>query len=166
MTHKDLVIRAVRWLKNQKKCGVILHEWSSAAMEYPDAIGWRMGWESYLVECKVSVSDFCADQRKSFRRMNTSAGKHRYYMTPAGLLTNNGAEQAIAWMKERCPGWGLLEVRGRFIDVILEAEDQQDFGARHEIQFMYSAIRRLQGGWPTPNLHVCEVCAESECCDE
>ena len=148
MTHAELVVRAGRWLRNVRKCGVVLKEWPSASLEIPDAIGWRVGGFSTLIECKVSVSDFCADQRKSFRQAGQSAGRWRYYMTPSGLLTKNGVEKCKKWMAERCPKWGLLEVRGRFIDVVIEAEDNgYDAGAKHEVEFMYSAIRRLTCGF-------------------
>jgi len=154
MTHDELVARAVRWLKNTKRCGVIVHEWYSACREFPDAIGWRLGSFSYLVECKVSVEDFHADKQKHFRRENKSAGSFRYYMTPRGLL--DGKHHLIL------PGWGLLEVHGRIVKEVIPAVQDYEAGARHEVQMLYSALRRISVGYKPRNLILTETIHEED----
>jgi hypothetical protein len=69
MTHAELVVRAIRWLRNQKGCSFVLSEQFAAGVaEQPDAIGWKYGDQSHLIECKISRSDFFADAAKPFRR--------------------------------------------------------------------------------------------------
>ena len=86
MTHAQLVEIAVRWLRSYR-CGVVLSEQACASGEMPDAIGWKRACHSVLVECKVSRTDFWADQEKLFRRKpETGLGCERFYMAPAGML--------------------------------------------------------------------------------
>lgn len=133
MTHDEVVTRAVRWLRNTVKCGVVVHEFHSGCIEYPDAIGWKYcGRFSYLVECKISITDFRADKQKRFRKEDLSAGQFRYYMTPDGLLKPE-------WLP---PCWGLLEIKGNRVRKTVEAKRVPGDGRRHEIQMMYSALYR------------------------
>lgn len=96
-THSELVERAREWLKKRMRCGVVMCEWS--AKESPDAIGFTKRI-SILVECKISRTDFLADQKKTFRKQpGRGMGDERYYMTPPGLLDPD----------ELPRNWGLLE---------------------------------------------------------
>src|SRR5215472_16243752 len=107
MTHEKLVSKAVAWLRNYG-CGVVLSEQSCASGETPDAIGWKRGCHSVLVECKISRADFLIDQGKPFRRKPSSGmGCERFYLTPTGLIDP----------KELPAGWGLLELCGRAVDM-------------------------------------------------
>lgn len=148
-THKELVDRAARWLKNTKRCGVVLTEFVSYAAENPDAIGWVNGglW-SYLIECKTSLSDFYSDKNKPGRSLRRLAGlgRERYYLTPKGLL---GADR----VRRNRPGWGLLEVCGRQIRVKLKPIPNDHWTKLRELPVIYSYARRLQDGWikPKPN---------------
>lgn len=148
MTHDDLVKRAARWLKNSKRCGVVLSEFHSASSEVPDAIGWVNGGKwSYLVECKTSLTDFYADGRKRAHRMRkyyAGLGRERYYLAPKGLLD---AER----VKRNRPGWGLLEVCGRQIRRKLKAIPFDHRSTYLEMQLIYSFARRLNEGWIAPN---------------
>ena len=107
MTHEKLVTKGVAWLRRYG-CGVILSEQSCASGETPDAIGWKRGCHSVLVECKASRADFLIDREKPFRRKPESGmGCERFYLTPAELLRT-----------EDLPvGWGLLELRGRIVEI-------------------------------------------------
>lgn len=106
MTHKELTDVAVRWLRGTRRCSVVLSE--KGTNEVCDAIGWtdlRRFPRSIVVECKVSVADFKADQRKPHRQDPWwGLGMERWYLTPRGLLW----EQVVsdAWPER----WGLLEV--------------------------------------------------------
>ena len=111
MTHDELVIRAVRWLKNTVRCVVVAGEPWTPDWELPDAIGWK-SWASWLVECKTSRADFFRDQKKGFRRAGAkSLGNYRYYMTPPGLIHPN----------ELPPGWGLLEVHPKIVRRVMDS---------------------------------------------
>src|SRR5581483_6986705 len=107
MTHQKLVQRAVMWLR-RNGCGVVLSEQSCASGETPDAIGWKRGCHSVMVECKISRSDFLVDRQKPFRiRGEKGMGCERFYLTPAFLIAAH----------ELPSGWGLLEIRGRDIEM-------------------------------------------------
>lgn len=87
MTHAELVERAVRWLRGTAGCPIAFGEIVTACPEQPDAIGFReRGTGSYLIECKVSRSDFLADRHKGHRRADEALGSYRYYMCPPGLI--------------------------------------------------------------------------------
>jgi hypothetical protein len=140
LTHAELVARAERWLRNTKKCGVVLTEFSSSCSEIPDAIGWQTGGRfSYLVECKTSVSDFYADKKKpgrSPKNAHRGIGRFRYYMAPPGVLTAD-------LVKQHRPKWGLLEVQARTVRVRLKAEPFSLATAWRELPVLYSYARRI-----------------------
>lgn len=136
MTHDDLVEVARRFLF--RKCPIVLTELCSLE-EQPDAIGWQQG-VSTLIECKVTVSDFCRDREKSFRRHPyLGMGNYRYFLTPRGLL-------------ERCKlpdGWGVLETTGKQIVKRVAAKHFNETNKIAELRLMSSAIRRI--GQATPS---------------
>lgn len=67
LTHRDLVLRAEKWLNNAG-CHVTFRELCACTSnnENPDVIGW-VGGHSIMIECKTSRSDFHADKNKLFR---------------------------------------------------------------------------------------------------
>lgn len=140
MTHAEIVDRAAKWLRNTRRCGVVLTEAGGGCMEIPDAIGWRIGgrW-SILVEVKVSRADFFRDAKKAQRIRGDliGIGRERVYMTPAGLLSP----------EEIPPGWGLVEIgptgRARIIVKPTQWPDGERITAR-EIGFLYSAAWKAQ----------------------
>ena len=77
---------------------------SAAAGEQPDALGVNSAGITFLVESKISRSDFHADKRKPWRQEgHLGLGHHRAYVTPKGLLK-----------PEEVPyGWQLWEVHGK-----------------------------------------------------
>ena len=112
MTHRELCLLAVRWLrrpdsKNGPGCSFAIHEIRTGfSGECPDAIGWRpqdADPECHVVEVKTSRSDFIADTRKPHRAAGQGLGNYRYYMVPQGLVR----------LDELPAGWGLLEVTAR-----------------------------------------------------
>ena len=159
MSHADLVLRAVRWLYNTRRCQVVFAERSSwgGSGEACDAIGFRNS-DSVQVECKVSRSDFLADGKKAWRHpvmAERSLGRERYFLTPKGLLK-----------PEEIPeGWGLLEVRGKVICVVKKSDG---FGnhwcrLRGELALLVSALnpRSVNKIEPTPK----DAPTESEASD-
>lgn len=136
MTHGQLVASAVAWLRSYG-CGVILSEQSCASGETPDAIGWKRGCHSVLVECKISRADFLIDCEKPFRRKPQSGmGCERFYLAPAGLL---GGEEMPA-------GWGLLEVKNRKIAVTRASGKKlrTAIGFRYEMNLLLASLRRVE----------------------
>ena len=144
-THKELVARAERWLRNSKGCPVVLTELVTGAGEIPDAIGWK-GAYSTLIECKTSRSDFFNDSKKDARRLGLNMGAACYYLTPPGLVK-----------PEEVPSyWGLLEAGPRSVKVLKKSKSRSIDGAgdydqlmarqNREIVMLVSALRRAGGG--------------------
>jgi hypothetical protein len=73
------------------QCGVVLSEAVTATSEVPDAIGWR-GCVSYVVECKISRSDFHAEKHKRHVRSGHGIGQFRYILCPDGVLQRKDVE--------------------------------------------------------------------------
>jgi hypothetical protein len=136
MTHQNLVEKAVAWLRRYG-CGVVLSEQSCASGETPDAIGWKRGCHSVVVECKLSRADFLADQEKPFRlKPEVGMGCERFYFTPAGLLR---AEEVPV-------GWGLLELRSREVEVTRPSSTKlrSARGFRYEMNLLLASLRRVE----------------------
>ena len=136
MTHEKLVAKGVAWLRSYG-CGVILSEQSCASGETPDAIGWKRGCHSVLVECKISRADYLIDREKPFRRKPESGmGCERFYLTPAELLRT-----------EDLPvGWGLLELRGRIVEIAVPSSKKlrAAAGFRYEMNLLLASLRRVE----------------------
>lgn len=146
MTHAELVVLAGVWLKRQR-CGIVLLE-HRGGYEEPDAIGWKCASESLLVECKVSVSDFRADQQKAGRTDPTRRLADRcYYMTPTGLLKVYPGGSTHADMLPQ--GWGLIETDGARFRVMFEAATlaeirRTDASYLNERGVLYRELRRYK----------------------
>lgn len=133
--HNDLVKRGALWLSNHHRCGVVLTERQNWGIKQPDIIGWH-DWESYLIEIKVSRSDFAADRKKPFRGMQASGmGRHWYYLCPKDLLK----------MEEIPEGWGLLYATEDRIREIQKPAyfDLDEFALKSEMGFLVKAIRHI-----------------------
>ena len=136
MSHEKLVAKAVAWMRSYR-CGVVLSEQNCASGETPDAIGWKRGCHSVIVECKTSRADFLIDLEKPFRRKPESGmGCERFYLTPAGLLR----------LQELPAGWGLLEVRGRAIEMIAASSKKLRgaTGFRYEMNLLLASLKRVE----------------------
>ena len=136
MTHALLVQKAVEWLRSYR-CGVVLSEQACASGEMPDAIGWKHGCHSVLVECKVSHADFLADAEKPFRqRREMGLGSERFYLTPRGLLSPT----------DMPPGWGLLEYHSRGVRMVRPSRKNLrcQEGFRHEMNLLLASLRRVE----------------------
>jgi len=136
MTHEKLVAKAVAWLRDYR-CGVVLSEQNCASGETPDAIGWKRGCHSVIVECKTSRADFLIDLEKPFRRKSASGmGCERFYLTPSALLRPQDLPQ----------GWGLLEVRGRAIEMVAPSSKKLRgaTGFRYEMNLLLASLRRVE----------------------
>ena len=124
----------MRWLTNSKKCSVVLSEMVSAAGEIPDAIGWKFGF-SYLVECKVSRSDFKRNSDKCFERSGSGMGRFRFYLCPKELIQAADLEDS---------DYGLLWIgESGNIRSIREAQVRET-NATKEICMLTSALRRVR----------------------
>lgn len=136
MTHAQLVEKAVRWLRRYR-CGVVLSEQACVSGEMPDAIGWKRANHSVLVECKVTRADFLADRAKPFRlKPGHGVGCERFYLTASNLLR-----------REELPaGWGLLEVRGREVEMVQPSSQnlRTATGLRYEMNLLLASLRRVE----------------------
>jgi hypothetical protein len=134
MKHHQLVDRAWRYLVNSRRCSVTVREIGSGN-EIPDVLGWYSRWASILVECKVTLSDFKADQNKSFRKQEDEAGlgNARFYMVPIALK-----EKVLPLIPDR---WGLLVATEKRILVEKESAFFEK-NWRAEMGLMNSILRR------------------------
>ncbi len=136
MTHAQLVEKAIAWLRSYR-CAVILSEQACVSGEMPDAIGWKRASHSVLVECKTSRADFLADRDKPFRqKQEIGLGCERFYLAPSGLLDPS----------ELPPGWGLLELRKRKVEVVRgSARDLRTAsGLAYEMNLLLASLRRVE----------------------
>lgn len=131
--HNQLVRKAAEWLFRTKRCSVVITEMCGGSTETPDAIGWK-GHGSILVECKTSRSDFQADQKKISRRHTPHAiGAYRYYLTMPGIIP----------IRLLPPKWGLLEMQGSKVRLLIEAEYFDDTNHGYEKALLVSCLRRI-----------------------
>ncbi len=136
MTHPQLVEKAVRWLR-WYRCGVVLSEQACASGEMPDAIGWKHGCHSVLVECKVTRADFLADRGKPFRQKpEKGVGSERFYLTPPRLVKT----------EELPTGWGLLELRRGRVEIAHSSAKnlRSTSGFRYEMNLLLASLRRVE----------------------
>jgi hypothetical protein len=136
VTHALLVKKAATWLRSIG-CRVVLTE-RTTGKEFHDAIGWRNNWRgapiSYVVECKVSVSDFRADRRKKSRASyDVRPAMHCYYLTPINLLKVDRSGWPLK-AKDVPDGWGLLELPAAHRAVQLTAHPRShSYGNRSDL---------------------------------
>lgn len=140
-THRELVEIGYKWVI--KKCGFAFKELTVAHDEIPDVLGFNSNG-SFLLEAKVSRSDFLADRKKSFRIFSEKGiGDWRFFIVPKGLVK----------IEELPQNWGLIEVseKGKATCVfnpfgggnIYSNWERCEKSATAEYQFLYSALRRL-----------------------
>lgn len=142
-THKYLCERAAHWLIHSKNCRVALIERNSGQCgEEPDAIGWTPQGRSYLVEVKVSRSDFKSDKYKPFRQdPKTGMGQSRSILCPKGMI-----------LAHECPdGWGLLyathhQIRLQNPDDLINGKGEHERNYQKEIQMLIHNYRLIKLG--------------------
>jgi hypothetical protein len=137
MTHSRLVDCAVRWLRSNYRCGIVLAEQSCSSGETPDAIGWKGKNHSVVVECKISRADFLIDKQKPWRvDPECAVGCERFYLAPAGMIST----------QELLPGCGLLEVRGRETSIAQKSKKnlRSAQGLANEMNLLLASLRRVE----------------------
>jgi hypothetical protein len=136
MTHNELVQRGAKWLGNNYRSKyrfpIILTDYHCFSVERPDIIGFAHN-SSIVIECKISLSDFRADLKKSHRQHINKLGQMRCYLCPVGLIP-----------KESIPeGWGLLYAHNHKISIEIEPPWHTESGIRWaEFHILYSLVRR------------------------
>lgn len=134
MTHNDLIIRAIQWLRSQGYHACLAEP--MMAHELPDAIGWNGRGGSAVIECKVSRSDFRADLKKPCHRQppERTLGNYRWYLTPRNLIRAD----------EVPVGHGLLEITEKKVFIVVKAPRRQSNAATLERAMMAEALGRIQ----------------------
>jgi hypothetical protein len=138
-THKELCLRGKRFLETKHRCVITGAEPKSTVVsEVPDAIGWKWDGECYLIEAKVTRSDFLSDKKKPHRAEGMA--DYRYYLTPKDLVK-----------PEEVPiGWGLLYIEGRSIKVVKRPGKNLTRNAENEISLLVSMMRKELGHYDEP----------------
>jgi len=130
-THQLLVEIGTKWLTRQYSGIVVLPEYSRASGETPDVIGFSKR-DSYVIECKISHTDFLADKRKPYRENGNGMGNYRWYLSPCAISKTEIPEQ-----------WGLLEYRnGRVFKVVNAIRFNHAEIREHEYGILQSLVRR------------------------
>jgi hypothetical protein len=136
--HAQLVARAADWLRHRYGCGIVLSEQYCVTGEVPDVIAWKASCQSVLVECKVSRADFLADANKAFRvKPEDGLGSKRLYMAPAGMIAAT----------ELPKYWGLLECRGREVELVVKpgkVDLRTPIGLMKEMNLLLASLRRVE----------------------
>ena len=131
-------MHAVAWLRRHYKCGIILSEQYCAGGEVPDVIAWKGFCKSVLVECKVTRADFLADAAKPFRlKPQDGMGSQRFYLAPAEIIR----------AEELPRHWGLLELRGRDVHLVVKpgrADLRTEVGLMKEMNLLLASLRRVE----------------------
>ena len=104
--HEKLCQKGVMWLKRNGFTVAAMNVWAAGSRERVDCVGYRQQC-AVLIEAKISRADFLADKNKP-ERVSGGIGTYRFYLTPPGLLT----------AQDLPSGWGLLELRGKSVDMI------------------------------------------------
>lgn len=136
MTHRELCIKASKYLKNKSlqpyhKCQYVVCELERVG-ECPDAFGWG-GCLTQLIEVKISRADFLSDKNKHWRKIpDYGIGKLRSYLCPEGIIKESDLPK----------NWGLLYLleNGK-IKEIKQAEFQES-NTNEEINLITSILRR------------------------
>lgn len=104
-THSEGCQIAAKYLHKKMNCGAVFIEPNpSLNTEAPDAIGFRHGGCSILMEVKVNRGDFLSDKKKPHRmEPSTGMGDYRFYVCPEGLIRP----------EELPPKWGLFYFTAR-----------------------------------------------------
>ncbi|MCL2210806.1 MAG: hypothetical protein FWB95_02670 [Treponema sp.] len=149
LTHDDLINIGRNWLLKSfcngskeyghSPCSVVLTELYANTKygEQPDILGFNSNCRSrsILIECKVSRSDFYADQKKPFRHevLTEGIGSQRWYLAPEGIIP-----------KDKVPEkWGLLEVTQNKKVKVIKYPIIQKRDYESEINMIISTVRRL-----------------------
>ena len=89
------------------------------------------GYDSTVIEVKVSHSDFLNDQKKESRKNDFfSIGNYRYYLCPKDLIKED----------ELPNGWGLLYYDGNRIQKIVQSPFREDGAFKKWDVMMLSSI--------------------------
>ena len=150
-THNDLVEIGYKWCLS--RCAFAFKELNTINTETPDVIGFN-STGSFLLEAKISKSDFIADKNKTFRQHTwMGMGDWRFFITPKDLITVNELPEM----------WGLIEVNQKGKAKIKHNpfgkgniySSWEGFEKNKEAEknMMYSVLRRLQlKNLITPNI--------------
>ena len=137
MTHAFLVKMAEAWLRT-RGYRIVLSEQTANPHEVPDVIGWKADCYSLVVECKVSRSDFFADQKKTARvKPERAMGCERYYLTPNNMVHPG----------ELRGGWGLLEVHNKEVALRTKCTprpQRAERGLIAEMELLLASLRRVE----------------------
>jgi hypothetical protein len=134
--HGRLCHIAAKWL-HSKGCVFAVAELTATCGEIPDAVGFK-AWTTYMVEVKVSRSDFLRDKKKRVRQIpEKGIGDFRYYLCPTGLIQPEEVPER----------WGLLYSDGKIIKEIKPPlrQDSSHFSA---LNIAVSTMRRVFDGCP------------------
>lgn len=138
MTHKKLVEIGRVYLMSAKFCNPVFCEKGSANIsEFPDVIGFTAK-ECFIIECKISISDFRADLKKH-HRVNGGMGNQRYFLFTQEIYHKISSEIPV--------GWGILlsnSIRDRAEQIRFNGSKEFERNLQAERDFLRSRILEIQ----------------------
>lgn len=161
-THAQLVEIAYKWLLKNGGVGVAFKELVTMAREIPDVIGFD-SWQSILIECKTSRSDFFREKKKWHRQHSNGMGTWRFICCPKNLIKVDELPEKwgliyvdekgkakiehdcrVKKVKEPCPEWMKDEHPDGFWTRRVRADENKfEVDMFAERRLMYSALRRI-----------------------
>ncbi len=138
--HRDLVLRACRWLTKARRCPIVFAEFQSMKLnEFPDAIGYSFGFQHggvTVVEVKVSIEDFKRDESKRWKSLGPGMGTRRFYLVPEGLISAADVPE----------DHGLIYALEPKLRVVKSAPARQTRDVESECAVLATALQRHQLG--------------------
>jgi hypothetical protein len=120
LTHDQIAEIGAKWLSRHGYKYVFSNMRSQFSSENPDALGLKGGFsDAFVLEVKVSRSDFLADKKKTHRQLGKGVGLHYAYLTPKGLIDP----------LEVPYGWQLLEIHGKTKPKIVVVKGKKRYGS-------------------------------------
>lgn len=118
--HRDLVLRACRWLEKTERCKRVFAEVQTLNLsEFPDAIGYNANGGTVVVEAKASVADFKRDASKEWKHrarawesapsgearssQPVGMGAWRYYIMPREMVPLDAVpeDHGVLWVSDK-----------------------------------------------------------------
>lgn len=169
MTHEELCERGRRWLHGTRRCHPVFSNIASCD-EIPDAIGWSSTYKwhgSTVIECKTSVSDFYADQKKrqawkhlehgwivnkpwseeieKFEKIEVPLmGDFRFYLCEPDVIS-------VELVEKFAPDHGLIYKAGQSMKMIRPAPRRALVDKGGEIRYLRFAIINEKKPYPAVN---------------
>ena len=102
LSHADLVTIGARWLRYEKNCSIVVEEPATAGFVKPDILGFQI-YSSFMIEVKVSKSDFLADKKK--KGYDQKIADYSYYLVPSDMIDESDIKNGYGLIYATSKKW-------------------------------------------------------------